>query len=110
MFCYYKPISRPLRIEYPDAWYHVINCGRRAEENFSNKSKRGIFNEPRNVAIYLTMRLRGDELSEICKEFHMKRYCSASSAIERIKTQISKGRLLRERIEKLRLILIKSQT
>ncbi len=74
------------------------------------KSKRGIFNEPRNAAIYLTRRLRGDEPGEICKEFYMKRYSSASSAIERIKTQISKDRRLRKRVEKLRLILIKSQT
>ncbi len=31
-------MSRPLRIEYPDAWYHVMNRGRRAEKNFSNKT------------------------------------------------------------------------
>jgi hypothetical protein len=24
-------MSRPLRIEYPDAWYHVMNRGRRGE-------------------------------------------------------------------------------
>ena len=24
--------SRPLRIEYPDAWYHAMNRGRRGEE------------------------------------------------------------------------------
>lgn len=28
-------MSRPLRIEYPDAWYHVMNRGRRGEEIFS---------------------------------------------------------------------------
>ena len=28
-------MSRPLRIEYPDAWYHVINRGRRREKIFS---------------------------------------------------------------------------
>ena len=30
-------MSRPLRIEYPDAWYHVMNRGRRGEEIFSDK-------------------------------------------------------------------------
>ena len=30
-------MSRPLRIEYPDAWYHVMNRGRRAEEIFADK-------------------------------------------------------------------------
>ena len=69
------------------------------------KSKRGEFNEPRNVSIYLTRRLRGDGLREICKEFHIKRYSTASSAIERVKAQILKDRQLRKRVEKLRLIL-----
>lgn len=27
-------MSRPLRIEYQDAWYHVMNRGRRGEEIF----------------------------------------------------------------------------
>jgi len=30
-------MSRPLRIQYPDAWYHVMNRGRRAEEIFEGK-------------------------------------------------------------------------
>ena len=29
-------MARPLRIEYPDAWYHVMNRGRRAETIFSD--------------------------------------------------------------------------
>ena len=73
-------------------------------------SKRGTFNEARNVAIYLTRRLRGDKLGVICKEFHMKRYSSASSAIERLKVQISKDKKIMKRVEKLRLMLVKSQT
>ena len=28
-------MSRPLRIEYPDAWYHVMNRGRRGEDIFA---------------------------------------------------------------------------
>ena len=30
-------MSRPLRIQYPDAWYHVMNRGRRGETIFSEK-------------------------------------------------------------------------
>ncbi len=30
-------MSRPLRIEYPDAWYHVMNRGRRGESIFRKK-------------------------------------------------------------------------
>ena len=29
-------MARPLRIEYPDAWYHVMNRGRRGEHTFSD--------------------------------------------------------------------------
>jgi hypothetical protein len=30
-------MARPLRIEYPGAWYHVMNRGRGAEEIFNDK-------------------------------------------------------------------------
>jgi hypothetical protein len=30
-------MSRPLRIEYPNAWYHVMNRGRRGEKIFHDK-------------------------------------------------------------------------
>ena len=30
-------MSRPLRIQYPNAWYHVMNRGRRGEEIFKAK-------------------------------------------------------------------------
>jgi len=30
-------MSRPLRIQFPDAWYHVMNRGRRGEKIFSTK-------------------------------------------------------------------------
>ncbi len=33
-------MSRPLRIEYPDAWYHVMNRGRRSEEIFFSETDR----------------------------------------------------------------------
>ncbi len=31
-------MSRPLRIQYPNVWYYVMNRGRRAEKIFSNKT------------------------------------------------------------------------
>ena len=30
-------MSRPLRIQYTDAWYHVMNRGRRGEKIFTKK-------------------------------------------------------------------------
>ena len=31
-------MARPLRIQYPDAWYHVMNRGRRRENIFWKKA------------------------------------------------------------------------
>ena len=31
-------MSRPLRIQYPDAWYHVMNRGRRREGIYLGKN------------------------------------------------------------------------
>jgi hypothetical protein len=52
-------------------------------------------NEPRNVAIYLILRLRGEGVGEICREFHLNRYSSASSATERVKVKMSRDRQLK---------------
>jgi putative transposase len=38
-------MSRPLRIEYPGAWYHVMNRGRRAEAIFSDDEDYKMFIE-----------------------------------------------------------------
>jgi REP element-mobilizing transposase RayT len=72
-------------------------------------SKRGVFNEPRNVAIYLTRRLRGDSLKEIGEQFRIKKYSSVSSVIERLKTVIAEDRRLRKRLESIVMTLSKSQ-
>ena len=36
-------MSRPLRIQFPDAWYHVMNRGRRAEKIFHDKDDYHMF-------------------------------------------------------------------
>jgi hypothetical protein len=74
------------------------------------KSKRGISNEPRNVAIYLTRLIRGAGLVEICREYHLNKYSSASSVVARVRDRIAKDRQLRRRVEKRGVMLTKSQT
>ena len=38
-------MSRPLRIEYPGAWYHIMNRGRRSEEIFfTDRDRKKILN------------------------------------------------------------------
>jgi putative transposase len=36
-------MARPLRIEYPDAWYHVMNRGRQREEIFADSQDFNVF-------------------------------------------------------------------
>jgi len=38
-------MSRPLRIQYPGAWYHVMNRGRRGESVFLDKQDYSMFVE-----------------------------------------------------------------
>ncbi len=38
-------MPRPLRIEYPDAWYHIMNRGRRSENIFSDEKDYILFTE-----------------------------------------------------------------
>ena len=72
-------------------------------------SKRGLFNEPRNVAIYLSRRLRGDSLKQIGEQFQVRKYSSVSSVIERMKTAMAKDGKLRSRVESIVFTLSKSQ-
>ncbi len=78
----------------------------RVDEDELMKSRRGIFNEPRGVAIYLTRILRKDSLEIIGKEFSMAGYSSVSSAIMRMKQQMAKDKNLPGRIDKIRLMII----
>jgi len=73
------------------------------------KSKRGAFNEPRGVAIYLTRMIRSDGLIDICKDYNLKKYSSASSIVNTVKRKLSKDREFHKRVNDLSKILIKSQ-
>ncbi len=83
--------------------YYGVEC----KELF--KSKRGEFNEPRCVAIYLIRRLRSDSLKEIGKVFKLAKYSSVSSIIERMKIRIQNNRKMNMRVKKVEDELRKSQ-
>lgn len=76
------------------------------------QARRGASNEPRNVAIYLCRILRRDNLLFISEVFSMAGYSPASSAIERGRKRLAKGRQLEVRIEDIRkrITTNKSQT
>jgi len=73
------------------------------------RSKRGQFNEPRNAAIFLTRKLRRDNLKEIGHQFHMENYSSISSIIERMKKQMLVDRNLQKRVDRVADEVSKSQ-
>jgi len=72
-------MSRPLRIEYPDAWYHVLNRGRQGE---------AIFQEAKD-----------------CETFLQK----VSSVVERMKANLGRDKKLAGRVRSLVSLIIKSQ-
>ena len=46
-------MARPLRIEYPNAWYHVMNRGRCGEQVFESKDDYVLFIELLQEAVEL---------------------------------------------------------
>jgi len=72
-------------------------------------SKRGTYNEPRNVAIFLFRRVRRDSLENIGVWFQIQKYSSVSSAVERLKAKMAVDSRLKHRVDGLITLLIKSQ-
>ena len=72
-------------------------------------SKRGTSNTPRSVAIYLMRRFTAKTLVEIGREFHMTKYSSVSSVMERVKRELSRNRKLKRQMAELDQELSKSQ-
>jgi putative transposase len=72
-------------------------------------SRRGHFNEPRNVAIYLIRRLRHETLRGVGESFGIDRNSTVSSVVERLEKEVKRNKKLKKRIEDLKLRLSKSQ-
>jgi len=71
------------RIKAAVCQYYGIDVGE------LEQTKRGVSNEPRSVAIYLTRVFRREGLKEISAAFGMQGYSPASSAIERLEKKLS---------------------
>ena len=63
------------------------------------KSRRGNYNEARNVAIYLMRKHTGAALSDIGSRFEMRSYSSVSSVVQRMQEALRRDRNLRQRVE-----------
>lgn len=79
------------------------------EESSLLSSRRGVLNEPRNVAIFLMRHLRGEKLEVIGRQFGISKYSSVSSVIEKMKEEMSMDRKLRMRVKNIENRLLNSQ-
>jgi len=72
-------------------------------------SRRGHFNEPRNVAIYLIRHLRGDKLKEVGDFFGISKNSTISSVDRRLKGEMIRNKRLKKSVEKIKIMLSKGQ-
>ncbi len=89
-------MSRPLRIEYPDVWYHVINRARR---------EKILYVDTDDYRRFLDLLQDTADLFNI-----LKKHSSVSSVIERTQNRLGMERQFRKRVEELKGMLIKGQT
>ena len=73
-------------------------------------SRRGYFNEPRNVDVYLMRRLKGGTLKAAGEVVGMNKNSTVSSIIDRVKYEMSRDKGIRLRVQKLIKTLSNSQT
>ncbi len=71
-------------------------------------SKRGHFNEPRNVAIYLIRSIRNDTLKAVGKAFGIDKNSTVGSVVGRVKREMEKDKNISKRVKNLKDILGKS--
>jgi REP element-mobilizing transposase RayT len=72
--------------------------------------RRGIENEPRDVAIYLIRSLRADPLMRVGTNFGLTQYSSVSSAILRVKAKLQKDKKFKSRLRVIKSNIFKGQT
>ena len=72
-------------------------------------TRRGIFNEPRNIAVYLLRQIRGESLNNIGKLFNIKAYSTVSSILRRVERLKKYDRKIKKRIGKIQDSINKGQ-
>lgn len=73
-------------------------------------SKRGYFNKPRNVGIYLLRQNRGENLYSIGAMFDIRAYSTVSSIIRRVARLKKHDRKIRKQIEQIQARIYKGQS
>jgi len=112
-------MSRPLRIDYPGTWHHVMNRARLGYELFHDKDDYELFlfllHEASamfhlNVAVYMARHLKGERLTKIGKAFNLNRDSSVSSAIERVRKRIETDKAFQKRVNRIKEKFYKGHT
>ena len=80
-------MARPLRIEYPDAWYHVMNRGRRGED---------IFSDDQGYILFTELLAEEDELSKAIGGVKWPVCLGSQEFIDRIKEKYGVKKIHRE--------------
>ncbi len=62
-------------------------------------SKRGHFNEPRNVAICLIRCIRNDMLKDVGKAFGIDKNSTVGTVVERVKREMEKNKDIGKRVK-----------
>jgi|SRR5579884_253686 len=108
-------MSRPLRIEFPGAYYHLMNRGLAWQEIFTDRSDCEAFLKLveeshqmwrlRLIAIYVCRTLAGMRQEEIAEVFGISGYSAVSSAVGRMQEQIEKGGEIVSRYQRIQQLL-----
>ena len=88
---------------------HMVCKAYNIKETDLYVSRRGYFNEPRNVAIYLVRYLRNDTLRSVGSQFRIEKYSTVSSIVERVKYEMKVDKGLKKRVQDLAEKIAKSQ-
>jgi len=72
--------------------------------------RRGIENEPRDVAMYLIRSMRAEPLIRVGANFGLNQYSSVSSAVLRVKAKLQKDRKFKDRLQHIESSIFKGQT
>ena len=102
------PETKMLAPDIDKIRYHVCKAYK-IEEPVLHASRRGYFNEPRNVIIYLTRYLRNDTLKETGTCFGIKKHSTVSSVIDRVQRMMKSNKAFEKRVNDLAKTIIKSQ-
>lgn len=103
------PASKELAPD-PDAIISVVCRYFKAKPADLRNVRRGVTNEPRDVAMYLMRSMRADSLMSIGENFGLNQYSSVSSAVMRVKVKMNKSSKLKNRLERIERDILKGQT